>query len=70
MASISESEMTIVHKARAESRSEVTELEQLRQQIRASYLLRKENSENDFVRRWPEICSETLRQRALPQRAR
>lgn len=70
MASISESEMTIVHKARAESRREVMELERLKQQIRAAYLLRNENSENDFVRRWPEICSEALRLRALAQRAR
>ncbi len=68
MTSISENEMRIVQQARAESRFEVAQLERLQQQIHPLYR-RKGNSENDFVRHWPEICSEALRQRALAERA-
>lgn len=58
---ITEAELNIVYGARAQSRLEAATLERLNKQLKASYVSSESVSENEFNRRWPEICSEAVR---------
>ena len=60
-----EDKMPIALQAREEARSAVEELERLKRELRAAYLSHDGASEHEFDRKWPEICSDTLRLRAL-----
>lgn len=59
-----EVELKIVEQARAESRKEVADLEEMKEHVRAAFLIGAAGTEEDFERCWPELRNEMFRQQA------
>lgn len=59
-----EVELKIVEQARAESRKEVANLEEMKQHTRAAFLSGAAATVEDFERCWPELRSEMFRHQA------
>jgi len=61
---LQEAELKVVEQARAESRREVADLEQMKQHARAAFLSSTAVTEEDFERCWPELRNEMFRLQA------
>ena len=61
---LSAAEMKIVEQARAESRKEVAELEQMKQYARSAFLSNPVATEEEFEHCWPELRSDMFRHQA------
>ena len=57
-------EMKIVEQARAESRKEVAELEQMKYYARRAFLSNPDATEEEFEHCWPELRSDMFRHQA------
>ncbi len=60
-----EAEMRIVEQARAESRKEVAELEQMKHHARKAFLSNPDATEEEFEHCWPELRNDIFRHQGL-----